>query len=100
MRCPVCRADNNQPPHCRRCRADLTLLFALEEERRHALAAAGACVARGQLGRALDLANGAAALRRGGDADQLLAVIHLLRRDFREAWRLYRNRDTSAANDE
>jgi hypothetical protein len=100
MRCPVCRADNNQPPSCRRCRADLTLLFALEEQRRHAVVAAGACLARGRLGRALDLARGAAALRRGDDAERLLAVIHVLRRDFREAWRLYRGRSASGMKDE
>lgn len=92
MRCPVCRADNTQPPHCRRCRADLTLLFALEEERQHAMTTARACLARGQLPRALDLARGAAALRRGDDTERLLAVIHLMRHDFHEAWRFYQSR--------
>lgn len=34
MRCPVCRAENDRGPNCRRCRADLSLLFALEKQRR------------------------------------------------------------------
>src|SRR5262245_22039325 len=47
LRCPVCKADNVTPtplpqgersgsegaPTCRRCKADLSLLFALEEHR-------------------------------------------------------------------
>ena len=33
MRCPVCTAESDTGPSCRRCRADLSLLFRLEEER-------------------------------------------------------------------
>ena len=40
MRCPVCRAEVEQGPNCRRCRADLAMLFTLEEQRARALAAA------------------------------------------------------------
>ena len=40
MHCPVCKADNSQGPQCRRCKADLSLLFALEEQRRRTLAEA------------------------------------------------------------
>src|SRR5262249_29303059 len=89
MRCPVCRADNNQPPQCRRCKADLSLLFTLEGQRQDALASAARCLARAKLRRALALAEGAAALRREDDARRLLALLHLLRREFAEAWRYY-----------
>ena len=30
--CPVCRAANHQPPACRRCRADLSLLWQVREQ--------------------------------------------------------------------
>src|SRR5262249_17865113 len=33
MRCPVCKAENAQGPACRRCKADLSLLFAVEARR-------------------------------------------------------------------
>ena len=33
IRCPACKADNAQGPACRRCKADLSLLFALEARR-------------------------------------------------------------------
>jgi hypothetical protein len=82
MRCPVCRADNDQGPHCRRCRADLNVLFRLEEQRRHALGRARGEVARGRPEAALALLDQAEALRRGGDVHRLRAVAHLLRREF------------------
>ena len=40
LRCPVCRADNGQGPACRRCKADLSLLLALEDHRQALLAEA------------------------------------------------------------
>jgi hypothetical protein len=89
MRCPVCRADNDQGPACRRCRADLSLLFRLEEQRRAALDEAGRASARGQLRRALALLNGVDALRRDAESTRLQAVVALLQRDFGAAWRQY-----------
>lgn len=91
MRCPVCRAENSQGPQCRRCRADLSLLWRLEEERRRYAETAKRLAARGELGRALAVADGVDALRHGPDSAQLLAVIHLLRGDFAAAWRSYEN---------
>ncbi len=40
MVCPVCKAENAAGPACRRCKADLSLLFQLEEQRERTLAAA------------------------------------------------------------
>ena len=34
MNCPVCRATNDQGAQCRRCKADLGLLFRLEAQRK------------------------------------------------------------------
>ena len=35
--CPCCRAATESGPACRRCKADLGLLFALEQQRRRAI---------------------------------------------------------------
>ena len=85
MRCPACRAENATGPLCRRCRADLSLLFTLEEQRAYLLAAAQAAVSEGDGPRAVWLAQAAQHLRAGEDARRLLALGHLLRRDFAAA---------------
>lgn len=87
MRCPVCRADNDCGPTCRRCRADLALLFTLEEKRERVMAQAAACLRRGRLARAQTLAGGADALRSDPASRRMLAVCHLLRRDYPSAFR-------------
>jgi hypothetical protein len=86
MRCPLCRADNDQGPHCRRCRADLSLLFRLDEQRRRSLVRGREELARGRTEAALALLDQAEALRRGDDVLRLRAVAHLLRREFARAW--------------
>ncbi len=92
LRCPVCRAENREGPTCRRCRADLSLLFALEDRRRQLLAAACVLAGRGDGEGALAAAAGADALRHDGDSQRALAMGHLLRGDFAEAWRCYQAR--------
>jgi hypothetical protein len=89
LRCPVCRADHATGPQCRRCRADLSLLFALEDQRAQLLAAAHAAVVRAEGGEAVRLAEAAKQLRDGEDVRRLLALGHLLQRDFTAAWRAY-----------
>jgi hypothetical protein len=96
MRCPVCRAENDRGPQCRRCRADLTLLFRLEEQRRGVLERARNELARGRPDEALALLDEAEALRRGDDVLPLRAAAYLLRRGFAEAWRCYRAACTQA----
>lgn len=91
MRCPVCRADNDRGPNCRRCRADLESLFALEEQRQRALDAAYRSLAAGESRRACSLAEGARALRDDEEARRLVAISALLRRDFTAAWRAYQS---------
>jgi hypothetical protein len=86
MRCPVCRAENATGPQCRRCRADLSLLFALEDRCVKLLAAARAAIRRGEGGEAVRLAEAAQQLRDGDEVRRLLALGHLLRRDFAGAW--------------
>jgi hypothetical protein len=89
MRCPICRAENAAGPQCRRCRADLTLLFNLDEQRQHVLATAYRCVASGRLTEALALADGADALRGDLESCWLQVVVALAKRDFKRAWAEY-----------
>ena len=91
MQCPVCKADNDQGPQCRRCRADLAALFALAEQRGAALAEAYRSLARGQWQRALAIAEGAHVLRSDEETRRLLAVVYLMRRNFALAWEQYRS---------
>ena len=88
MQCPVCRAANDQGPQCRRCRADLSLLFALDSQHRQALARARACLAQGLWQRGLAIAEAAEYLRLDEDTRRLHAVGALLQRDYARAWTL------------
>jgi hypothetical protein len=91
MRCPLCKADNPQSPQCRRCKADLSLLFALEEQRRRTLAEARRCLRRGEWQAVAEHAETANWLRGDDESRQLMAVAHLLGRDFAAAWRNFQN---------
>ena len=92
MYCPVCKAEVGEGPHCRRCRADLSLLFELEAQRRRMIGMTCQSLSQGQRKRAAALADGIDALRRDEESQRLLAVAHLLRRDFARAWRCYLSR--------
>lgn len=85
MRCPVCRAENDNVT-CRRCKADLTLLDMLERARQRALADAMAAVKVGDGKRALECASEAHRLRADAESARLLALGHLLQRDFARAF--------------
>ena len=86
MRCPVCKAENAQGPQCRRCKADLSLLFDLEDQRARALASARLALARGHGREARREAARADWLRSDGESRRLLAVAYLIERDFTRAW--------------
>jgi hypothetical protein len=85
IRCPVCRADNDDSASCRRCKADLVPLGALERRRALALLQAARAAAAGDGDAVLRQARVAGRLRQGADALRWLAVGHLLRRDFARA---------------
>ena len=76
--CPCCKAANDAGPACRRCKADLTLLFQLEADRERLLAA-------GEFERAHQL-------RHGEDSLRGIALARLLERDFAGALAAYRER--------
>ncbi len=90
MRCPVCKADNSQGPQCRRCKADLSLLLALEDQRQRALAEARNCLRRGEWQAAREQIEAADWLRGDEESRQLTAVAHLLKGDFAGALRAYK----------
>jgi hypothetical protein len=90
MRCPVCKAENAQGPQCRRCKADLTLLFRLEDQREREVHEARRRLRRGEWREALRHAEAADWLRQGDDSRRLRAAAHLLGREFTAAWQCYR----------
>jgi hypothetical protein len=92
MRCPVCRADDNQTEQCRRCKADLTLLVRLERQRAARLVSAERHAGRGEAEACLTDAQSAHALRVDGESLRLIALAALLKRDFAAAWKAYQKR--------
>jgi hypothetical protein len=90
MRCPVCKAENAEGAQCRRCKADLQPLFALENRRRHEIAAARRCLAEHRWPDALRHAATADRLQSDTASRRLLAVASLLNHDYATAWELYR----------
>ncbi len=99
MRCPVCKADNLQGPQCRRCKADLSLLFALEDQRWRTLAEAQRCLLRGEVGEAIQRIEAAGWLRDDEKSRRLAALAHLLAGDFALAWRGYLDWRTARRSD-
>ena len=90
MRCSVCKADNVQRPQCRRCKADLSPLFTLEDQRRRTLAEARSCLRCGQWVEAARHVADADWMRADEESRRLKALTHLLGGDFAEAWQEYR----------
>jgi hypothetical protein len=89
LRCPVCKADNSTGPACRRCKADLEMLFALEDRRTALLVDSRQALMRNNRHDALHLARAANDLRQDSDTQRWLAVVNLLMGNFGEAWRAY-----------
>jgi hypothetical protein len=79
LRCPVCKAENSTPPACRRCKADLSMLFSLEDDRAALLTRARQLVGAGSTAEAARLASRANVLREDEESLQLMA----------QAWRVY-----------
>jgi hypothetical protein len=86
MRCPVCKADNNETPQCRRCKADLSLLVALERRRERALENACNRLANGDSAGALAAARMAHGLKRDETSRRVLALARLFTGDHAGAW--------------
>ena len=80
--CPCCKATNETGPNCRRCKADLSLLFDLEERRMRLIEAARDLAREARLQDSLAILEQAAQLRSGADVHRLRAALSLLARDF------------------
>ena len=90
MTCPVCRAANDDAATtCRRCKADLTLVVAVEARRARLLSAAQSSLASGEFDAVLRHLVSAEAVRGGAEVERLKAAAHLANRDFAAAWRTY-----------
>ena len=83
--CPCCKASNESGPACRRCKADLGLLFAVDAARTERMHDARRMLGEARYDDALQSLEEAVKLRRGGDLSRLKAVAFLLKRDFRAA---------------
>ena len=87
--CPCCKASNDAGPACRRCKADLALLFAADADAASLLARARDALAAGSFPEAAALADQSAALRRTPDALQVGACARLLSGRFADALAAY-----------
>jgi methylphosphotriester-DNA--protein-cysteine methyltransferase len=90
IRCPLCKAENAPGPACRRCKADLSMLFQLEKQRAWTIAEACRLLAEGRIAEANSWAQMADWLRSDAESLRLFALTRLLSRDFHGAWRCYR----------
>jgi hypothetical protein len=91
MQCPACKAENSNGPQCRRCKADLSLLFRLESQRDWALNASRNSLRSGDLVEAGRLAVHTDWLRSDAESTKLIAVVAVLSRDFDRALRCHAN---------
>lgn len=85
MRCPTCGARQPWSDTCRRCRSDLGLLGRIHHRRLQSRRRALAALRRGRLEDALRHALQSYWLAPQPDAARLVAVCHLLRRNWHQA---------------
>jgi len=88
LTCPCCRAAN-ETATCRRCRADLSLLAAVEVRRAFHVLSAQRFAANVRAGEALTHVARAEVLRPGADLAQLRAALLLLQGDYAGAVAAY-----------
>ena len=79
--CPCCRAAN-ETATCRRCKADLALLVAVEARRGYLVESARFALAEGNIAIAESNLIEAAGLRAGDDLAPLRALVSLLNKDY------------------
>lgn len=87
--CPCCKASNDVGPACRRCKADLSLLFAAAADAESLLARARAALWAGSFDEAAALADRSAAVRRTPDALRVGAAARLMGGRFAAALAAY-----------
>jgi len=90
VRCSACRADNSEGTACRRCKADLSLLWGLERQRAQLIFRADHARAAGDWEAFEKQLRAAAAIRDGADTARLLALSNLKSGRFADALNAYR----------
>jgi hypothetical protein len=90
VNCPCCRASNEVAPNCRRCSADLSLLFQLETEREALLATAGFALRNGRAADVLATIATVESIRPGSDVNRIKALAHLVAGDYPQAYAAHR----------
>lgn len=88
LTCPCCRASNDTAV-CRRCKADLSLMAAVEERREYHVTLARRFAAEGHLDEARRHTDLARQLRPAADVHHLHAAVLLLSGDCAAALRAY-----------
>jgi hypothetical protein len=87
--CPACRAENSQGPNCRRCKAELSMLFTLRQEHEAHLSAAVGALRAGSPAPAIAHLDRAEKIRRDQRIPKLRAAAELLRGRFAVAFGIY-----------
>jgi hypothetical protein len=82
LRCPVCKAENGERPACRRCKADLSLLWKLEDARDRRLVEARTLAAAGRWPEFLSAVSESDRMRSDEETQRLRAVGCLLTDNF------------------
>jgi hypothetical protein len=83
--CPACRAENTFGPQCRRCRADLSLLAAVEARWEFHVSQARAAAQGGRVVDALTQLDEASKLRNSSVIRGLRSALLLLTGDYQTA---------------
>lgn len=90
--CPCCKATGNDSSTCRRCKADLTPIARMDEQRAQLFDSIRIYLGQGQLTQAEALLNKAERLDTDQASRQLRAMLYLLQRDHHQAWSMVEGR--------
>ncbi len=85
MECPVCRAENPVGPDCRRCKADLSLLFQVEVQGQLLKQKSCELASTNQWEKARKVAEESLRLQDTEEIRKLISVCHLGQGNFKEA---------------
>lgn len=88
LRCPTCGAEQEWSETCRRCRSDLSLLVSLADAWLGCYRQALSALRAGRLAQSLELARRCHQLAANRRSGRLLAVCHLLNRNWSAALRM------------
>jgi hypothetical protein len=87
--CPTCKATNSQGPQCRRCRTDLSKLFALMNLREEIIDRSRLALSEDEPSIAAAELSEAVALKSDPDVFKLLALSSLMQGDYEGAFNMY-----------